>query len=187
MYRKALDSILQDICLSLSLLAIISPVSFDIFSTVLKVIQAAIDIASVKKYSLIYSLICDDTFETLKIGYSPFCTSVLLITKGDQRCKHCPNLASLELFLNQNSGFHLFTSKTNHDSVGYSVRKSYFKYIEAKNVNKAFVYIKDCNSSLRKVFEQKEPQEPHIGCCSIEEKSYRYIQNKILISQYFYL
>ena len=53
----------------------------------------------------------------LNIGYNRFCALVLLITKGDHRCKHCPNFASFELFLNQNTGLHLFTSKANQNSV----------------------------------------------------------------------
>ena len=30
-------------------------------------------------------------------GYSSFCASVLVVTRGDYRCKHCPNFASFEL------------------------------------------------------------------------------------------
>ena len=81
----------------------------------------------------------------LKVDYSPFCASFLLITKGVNIVQI---LHLLYFFLNQNSGFHLFMIKANQSSFKYSVSKSYFTNIEVQNVNKAFVYIKNCNSSL---------------------------------------
>ena len=43
---------------------------------------------------------------------------------------------------------HSFISIANQKSVRYSCSKSYFTNIEFQNVNKAFVYITDCNPSL---------------------------------------
>ena len=60
----------------------------------------------------------------------------------------CPSFAFFELFLNWNSGLHSFISIANQKSVRYSFSKSYFTNTEFHNVNKAFVYITDCNPSL---------------------------------------
>ena len=78
-----------------------------------------------------------------KIGYSLFRALVVLITKGDHRCEHCLNFASFELLFELKPCMIYIYLR-----VRYSVSKSYFTIIEFQNVNKAFVYINDCNHSL---------------------------------------
>ena len=58
--------------------------------------------------------------------------------------------------LNWNSGLHSFISIANQKSVRYSFSKSYFTNTEFQNVNKAFVYITDCNPSLKENLRNKE-------------------------------
>ena len=55
------------------------------------------------------------------------------------------------LFKSKHIDLHLFTSKTDQNSVRYSVGtcKSYFTNIAIQNINKGFVYIKDCKPSLK--------------------------------------
>ena len=77
---------------------------------------------------------------------SPFCASVLLIAKGPTNVNIVQMFQMSHLSTSfRNSGFHLFRSKTNQNSVRYSVSKSYFTNIAAQNVNKAFCYTKDSN------------------------------------------
>ena len=93
------------------------------------------------------------TLKTLKIGCSPFCASVLLITKEDHRGV---NIVQTLFLLNscwiETLVFHLFTTKANQNSVRYLISKSCFTNIEVQNVNKAFVYIKNFNPSLSQDF-----------------------------------
>ena len=82
----------------------------------------------------------------LKRGYSPFCASVLLITKG--RLPNI-NIAQISHFSNFfESDLYSFTSTASQNSVRYLVSKSYLTNVAVQNVNKAFVYITDCNLSL---------------------------------------
>ena len=73
---------------------------------------------------------------------------LLFITKGTQKCKHCPKFPIFSTLFESKLRLHLFTSKTNQKSVKYSVDKSNLINIEVQNVNKAFVYIENCNPSL---------------------------------------
>ena len=67
----------------------------------------------------------------------------LLITKG----AGLPNMQIFQIshfsvaFFNRGSGLHIFTSLANQNSVRYSFRKSYFKNVAVKNVNKTFYLI----------------------------------------------
>ena len=87
---------------------------------------------------------------TLKKGYSPFCTSVLLITKVGHQIYTLSKFHIFRTLFELKLWFTLisFISITNQKSVRYSFSKSYFTNIEFQNVNKAFVYITDCNLSL---------------------------------------
>ena len=69
--------------------------------------------------------------------------------RDPQKYRHSPNFSSFTLF--ESKCWLTFTSKAKHNSVRYSVSISYFTNIKIPNVNKAFVYIKDCNPSLRKL------------------------------------
>ena len=83
---------------------------------------------------------------------TPFCASVLLITKGDPKYKHCQNFASFELFRIETYSLYSFTSIANQKSVRYSVSISYFTNISTnivvQNVNKVRAFAQACTSSL---------------------------------------
>ena len=77
-----------------------------------------------------------------------FCTSVLLITKGSPRFKHCPNFASFELFWIETCSLHSFTSIANQKTVRCSVSVSYFTNIAVQKLNKVHTCAQDWTSSL---------------------------------------
>jgi uncharacterized protein (UPF0332 family) len=84
----------------------------------------------------------------LKMMSTPFCASVLLITKGDPRYKHYPNFASFQLFWIETYSLYSFTSIANQKSVRYSVSISYFTNIAVQNVNKVRACAQEWTPSL---------------------------------------
>ena len=77
---------------------------------------------------------------TLKRGYSPFCASVLLITKVGHQIYTLSKFRIFRTFFELKLWFtFIYKSRPNQKSVRYSFSKSYFTNIEFQNVNKAFV------------------------------------------------
>jgi hypothetical protein len=93
-------------------------------------------------------------YNRLKVISTPFCASVLLITKGRPTYKHCPNLICIfQTFLNWNvHGLCSFTSIANQKSVRYSVSISYFTNIAVQNVNKVHACAQELMVIIFKVY-----------------------------------
>ena len=91
----------------------------------------------------------NNTHENIKEGLQ----SVLRIGSahnkgGPPNINIVQNFAFFELF-ELKLWFTFIYKHSKRESVRYSFSKSYFANIEFQNVNKAFVYITDCNSSLK--------------------------------------